>query len=59
MRYLRHFNLLYIEGFDNNSISTMLQVFVEWVFLKIHPISEIVKMKMVLVKNSIDLFQKI
>lgn len=34
MRYLRHFNLLYIGGFDTVSVTNILQIFVDWVMIK-------------------------
>lgn len=57
MRYLRYFNLLYVGGFDNESITKMLNVFVDWVFLKINIGLEMANIKSILIKNTINLFQ--
>ncbi|CAD8045721.1 unnamed protein product [Paramecium sonneborni] len=58
-RYLRYFNLLYIGGFDNQSISNILLVFVDWVFLKIQPSQDILKLRNDLVYHTIQVYDKI
>lgn len=34
-RFLRFFNILYIGGFDNESMTNMLEVFIYWLSIKI------------------------
>ncbi|CAD8044294.1 unnamed protein product [Paramecium primaurelia] len=59
MRYLRHFNLLYIGGFDTISVTNILQVFVDWVMIKFCATDEIKSFKEQLVQNSLNLYQQI
>lgn len=59
MRYLRYFNLLYIGGFDDESIVRMLTVFVEWVYLKIDVNTELFGLRSTIVKNTTALINQI
>jgi dynein heavy chain len=59
MRYLRYFNLLYIGGFDTTSVSNILNVFAEWVMIKINASEDIQNLKQFLVNNSLALYKKV
>lgn len=59
MRYLRYFNLLYIGGFDDESIVRMLTIFVEWVYLKIDVNTELLGLRGTIVKNTTALIHQI
>ena len=59
LRYLRYFNLLYMNGFDNASISNMLHHVIDWIFIKHVYSIDILNLKDILVSNTLYIYEKI
>ncbi|CAD8132456.1 unnamed protein product [Paramecium pentaurelia] len=57
LRYLRFFNLLYIGGFNQQSLTTMLNVFGEWLIM--NQVEEIRDLKNKLVEKTINLYSSV
>jgi dynein heavy chain len=51
--------MLYIGGFDNDSLTSILEVFVQWLAIKVENGNEFLKLKDILITNTISLFEKV
>ena len=61
MRYLRHFNLIYVEPFDNDSLFKIFGSILEWYFINL-PQSlpkSITGLKDNIVNSTIELYSKV
>ncbi|CAK86503.1 unnamed protein product (macronuclear) [Paramecium tetraurelia] len=58
-RFLRFFNILYIGGFDNESMTNMLEVFIYWLSIKIENGVEFLNIKDQIIVTTLFLFEKV
>ena len=61
MRYLRHYNLIYVEPFDNDSLAKIFGNILEWYFINL-PQSlpkSITNLKENIVSSTIELYTKV
>ena len=59
MRYLRHYNLIYVEPFDTESLNKIFGNILEWYFMPLSLPKSITGMKDNIVQSTIELYTKV